>query len=70
MKDILNWPALEKEIDSCSTHDYKVAEHGQIDDMFDPFLAARNPDQGEANADLDGNESKAPRLLEDVEPLF
>jgi len=61
---------LEKEIYSCATHDDKVAAHGRINGMFDPFLAARNSDQGKANANLDGDKGEAPWLLEDVKPLF
>jgi hypothetical protein len=60
---------LEKEIHSRSAHDDKTRNHAHVNDHLDPFLAARDPYQGEADAALDGDESEAPRLLEDVKPL-
>jgi hypothetical protein len=60
---------LEEEIHSRSTHNDEAGYHAGVDDHLDPFLAVRNSNQSEANAAFDGDESEAPRLLEDVKPL-
>lgn len=69
-EDVLYWRALKKQIHSRTAHDDETGYHAGVDDHFDPLLAVRDTNQGEADAALDRDESEAPRLLEDVEPLL
>jgi hypothetical protein len=61
---------LEEQIHARSAHDDEAQNHADVDDIFDPFLAACNSNQGKANAAFDGDEGETPWLLEDVEPLL
>lgn len=42
--DLLHRHALEKQIHSCSAHDDETRYHADVDDIFNPLLAARDAD--------------------------
>ena len=69
-KSLLYRRALEEEVHSRPAHDDRTRQHAYVDDHLDPFLAACDSNQGKSDAALDRDESEAPRLLENVEPLF
>lgn len=68
-KSLLYRRALEEEVHAGTAHYNKTGRHAGVDHVLDPLLAIGNSDQGESNRAFDGDECKAPRLLEDVEPL-
>ena len=70
LRDLLYRHALEEEVHSRPAHDDRTRQHAYVDDHLDPFLAACDSNQGKSDAALDRDESEAPRLLENVEPLF
>lgn len=59
---------LEEKIHAGAAHDYEAGRHTSIDDPLDPLLPVGNPDQRKTDGALDGDQCKAPWLLEDVEP--
>lgn len=66
----LYWHALEEQVYACSTHNDEAQKHANVDDIFDPFLAACNSNQSKSDTALDCDEGKTPWFLEDVEPLL
>lgn len=67
---MLYWHTLKEQVHACAAHDDEAGDHAGIDDIFDPFLATSDSNQGKADAALDGDEGETPWFLEDVEPLL